>query len=61
MYPQRLSNLSQTDLGPLLPSLVIAEPQDGPKDESLPSHLEHDPAVLEEVVALLQACDKAQL
>ena len=60
MYPQRLSNLSQTDLGPLLPFPVIAEPQDGSNEES-PSHPNHDPAVLEEVVALLQACDKVQL
>ena len=61
VYAQRLSNLSQTDLAPLLPLPIVSEPQEVANED--PSRLQawQDPGVLQEVVALLRACDSVQL
>lgn len=62
VYAQRLSNLSQTDLAPLLPLPVMAEPQDNEHEEGSPTmQVQHEPGVLQEVVALLRACDSVSL
>ena len=60
-YAQRLSNLSQTDLAPLLPLPIVAEPRDASDEAGPPPEMRHDPDVLQEVVALLRACDNVSL
>lgn len=58
MLPQRLSNLSQTDIGPLLPLPVLREPTDASSAfDGLTSPPNYQPAVLQYVLALLQSCD----
>lgn len=62
VYAQRLSNLSQTDLAPLLPIPTLTEPHEAEYDDDI-SHLQmhQHPGVLQEVVALLRACDNVEL
>ena len=60
-YAQRLSNLSQTDLAPLLPLPIVAEPRDASDEAGPPPQMHYDPGVLQEVVALLRACDSVSL
>ena len=62
MLPQRLTNLSQTDIAPLLPLPIVAEPA---KSNSVSSDAQaqqrYPPAVLEQVLALLQECDTSYM
>ena len=61
VYAQRLSNLSQTDLAPLLPLPIVSEPQEVANEDASRLQAWQDPGVLQEVVALLRACDSVQL
>lgn len=62
MYPQRLTNLSQTDIAPLLPLPVVAEPASStPVNSDSQIQQNYQPAVLEHVLALLQDCDTSYM
>ncbi len=63
MLPQRLSNLSQTDIAPLLPLPVAYEPiyNASPADDLSLLEASHEPAVAQHVLALLQSCDTSYM
>jgi len=62
MLPQRLSNLSQTDIAPLLPLPVVYEPISASPATDLSSlETSHKPAVAQHVLALLQSCDTSYM
>ena len=62
MYPQRLSNLSQTDLAPLLPLPILSEPTSvASVSDDASTQLDRQPAVLQQVLALLQSADTSYL
>ena len=62
MQPQRLTNLSQTDITPLLPLPVVAEPAGSTPLYSDPQvQQRYQPAVLEQVLALLHDCDTSYM
>ncbi|DBA96220.1 TPA: hypothetical protein ACH3X3_002417 [Trebouxia sp. C0006] len=62
MLPQRLSNLSQTDIAPLLPLPVVYEPISASPAKDLPSlETSYEPAVAQHVLALLQSCDTSYI
>ena len=62
MYPHRLSNLSQTDLTPLLPLPTLPEPSTAAVGhDDTPDQLDCQPAVLQQVLALLHSADTSYL
>ncbi|KAL0029310.1 hypothetical protein WJX79_009424 [Trebouxia sp. C0005] len=62
MLPQRLSNLSQTDVAPLLPLPVVYEPISASPANDLSSlEISYEPAVAQHVLALLQSCDTSYI
>ncbi|DBB01136.1 TPA: hypothetical protein ACH3X1_001027 [Trebouxia sp. C0004] len=62
MLPKRLSNLSQTDIAPLLPLPVVYEPMSvSPADELSSLETSYEPAVAQHVLALLQSCDTSYI
>lgn len=61
MQHQRLSNLSQTDIAPLLPLPVVAEPAGSTPVNSDAHQQRYPPAVLEQMLALLRDCDTSYM
>lgn len=62
MQPQRLTNLSQTDIAPLLPLPIIAEPAGStPVNSDAQLQQRYPPAALEQVLALLHDCDTSYM